>query len=463
VDTYINYFCRHRQYLGKTILQLFSKAGAVWGAEDALYSRYMESLVEAGCPDNTRETYGRAVSHFRDYLQIVTQAKGISVSEVKRAYLSYHSYLTLGLRATESTVKLVFAVKPRRTVSLRSSGIYHAAIDDFLYFCKNLIAEAKEFAEQGLELQIPSFDLVIGLSLSASVSHRARPSRYDSGLGSKKVHSKKLSSHLGSAKKTSESIESHKFFPLDRTVDLIDSATSWRNGALWALLAGTSVRVSEAMQLLWDDIDFGKREIRIKDPAGRTDAAYAYRGLTEYELSKLCWKGRTTSHTFILEPYGSMFFENLEMYRDSGDGSAHNFVFQTAQGKPLFLTDYGKVVLAPFKKAARPIYAEQGLSMSKVGLHSLRHGYIYFMRNFVEFRGGYGLSPHELMCLTGHADIKSLEIYGKIDRETLFEQLGVANMKRYGHAIGSNAELHVQYLEQRILDWKAKVQAEKTG
>lgn len=463
MDTYANYFCRHRQYLGKTILQLFAKSGAIWGAEDMLYSRYMENLVEAGYPDNTRETYGRAVSHFRDCLQIVTQAKGTSVAEIKRAYLGYHSYLTLGPKATESTAKLLFAVKPRRTISLRSSGIYHAGIDDFLCFCKDLISEAKEFLEQGLELQIPSRDLVIGLSLSARTRQRARSSKFNSGLGTKQVLSKKLSSHLGSAKKSREAIESHKFFPLDRTVDLIDSATSWRNGALWALLAGTSVRVSEAMQLLWDDIDFCKREIRIKDPAGRTDASYAYRGLTEVELSRLCWKGRTTSLTFILEPYGSMFFENLEMYRDSGDGSAHNFVFQTAQGKPLFLCDYGKVVLAPFKKAARPIYAEKGLSMDKVGLHSLRHGYIYFMRNFVEFRGGYGLSPHELMCLTGHADVKSLEVYGKVDRETLFEQLGVANMKRFGHAIGSNAELHVQYLEQRILDWKAKVKAEKAG
>jgi integrase len=466
LDTYRNYFCRHRQYFGKTILQLFSKAGAIWGAEDVLYSRYMESLVEAGCPDNTRETYGRAVSHFRDYIQIVTLAKGMGVAEIKRAYLSYNSYLTLGPKATESTAKLVYAIKPRRTISLRSSGLYHAAIDDFLYFCKDMIAEAKEFAEQGLELQIPSYELVIGLSLSASVTHRAKSSKYDVGLGSKKVRSKKLSSHVGASKKTGESIEPHKFFPLDKTVDLIESATSWRNGALWALLAGTSVRVSEAMQLLWDDIDFVKREIRVNDPAGRADAAYAYRGLTEGELSRLCWKGRTTSLTFILEPYGAMFFENLEMYRDSGDGSAHNFVFQTTQGKPLFLTDYGKVVLAPFKKAARPIYAEKGLSMSQVGLHSLRHGYIYFMRNFVEFRGGYGLSPHELMCLTGHADIKSLETYGRVDRETLFEQLGVANvanMKRFGHAIGSNAELHVQYLEQRILDWKAKVQAEQAA
>lgn len=463
MSTYVHYYCRSREYLGKTILQLFLKAGEIWGAEDELYSRYMESLVEAGNPDNTRETYGRAVSHFLDYMKIATQAKGMAVSDIKRAYLSYHSYLTRGSNANESIAKVAFAIKPRKTISNYSSKVYHAAIDDLLYFCKGLIVEAKEFADQGLELEIPSRDLVVGLSLSAGITNRARTSKYDSGLGSRQVRSKKLSNHLGYAKKSNEPIEQNKFFPLDKAVELIDSATSWRNGALWALLAGSSVRVSEGMQILWDDIDFANREVRIIDPIGRPDAAYAYRGLTESDMSKLSWKGRSTSLTFMLEPYCTLFFENLERYRSSGNGSNHNFIFQTAQGKPLFLTDYGKVVLAPFKKAASPIYEEKGLSMAKIGLHSLRHGYIYYMRNFVEFRGGYGLSPHELMCLTGHAAASSLEVYAKVDRETLFEQLGVANIKRFGHSLGTNAELHVQYLEQRLLDWKAKVRAEKNN
>lgn len=446
--------------MGKKILQLFSKDGGKWGVEDELFSRYMEYLVESGCPQHTRITYGRAVSHFQDFMQVAIKVNGMSFAEIKRAYLSYHSYLIHGISADNAVAKSVATVKPRRTVGKKASEIYHAAIDSLINFCKGLISEERDFAEHGLEKEIPSREFVVALSLITASPRNRKSSKYDSGLGVKKVTSNKISNHLGRINKSKE-LEPNKFFPLDNIVELIESASSWRNGALWSLLAGTSVRVSEGLQILWDDIDFSEREIYIIDPSERQNFGYSYRGLSESDIERLSWKGRTTRHTFILEPYGELFFENLERYRDSADGASHNFVFQTNQGKPLFLSDYGKVILAPFKTAASRIYNEKNLSLSKVGLHSLRHAYCYFMRNFVEYRGGYGLSPHELICLTGHADTRSLEVYAKVDRETLFEQLGVANIKRFGQVVGSDAELHVKYLEQRILDWKAKVRAER--
>lgn len=125
-------------------------------------------------------------------------------------------------------------------------------------------------------------------------------------------------------------------------------------------------------------------------------------------------------------------FHYLELYilHEYQPSCGHNFVFHCKSGRPQFLCDYSTVVLHQFKNAAKRALPNQQHLASKLGLHSLRHSNIFFLKNYLEHSQGQGLTDSELLLITGHADIRSLQKYAKVDRELLLEKIAYGNSLR---------------------------------
>lgn len=161
----------------------------------------------------------------------------------------------------------------------------------------------------------------------------------------------------------------------------------------------------------------------------------------------------------MLEPYASLFFHYLELYilHEYQPSCGHNFVFHCKSGRPQFLCDYSTVVLHQFKNAAKRALPNQQHLASKLGLHSLRHSNIFFLKNYLEHSQGQGLTDSELLLITGHADIRSLQKYAKVDRELLLEKIAYGNSLRKNGNIKSSTEFQIQYLEERLAMFKEKL------
>lgn len=447
-------------YRLSTLYKLDSEGGA---GEFRLFTLFVHALIDSGYAWRTVELYSTTVMHFIDALYIsCDDLDSLSLADVKLFYRSYHAYLIDGVQASDQKLARIAQAKGHVPITRQSSATYHAGIDSFLKFSDKLCTERARNLQCGVDVEyLPDENLLVMLGLVSPMSLKKRERSVGSDEGKTTLPNNRLSTHIAVPRHGSNPIDKNKYFPLGRITEVLHNARSDRELALYALLAASSIRVSEAMQLLIEDIDFVERKVYIIDPSSRKNFNYAYQGLSYFEKKKLCWKGRTTSHTLLLEPYGDIFFNALERFIIQGKSSRNNFLFCTKSGKPLFLADYSRVVLDPFKRAAGPIYESLGFSLEGVGLHSFRHSYCYFMLNFVERNGGLGMSPYELIQLTGHASISGLETYAKVDLEKIYEDIAVAQEMFVDPAGISEAAYHVKYLERRIEEWKRIVRAEE--
>jgi integrase len=229
-------------------------------------------------------------------------------------------------------------------------------------------------------------------------------------------------------------------------------------------MGASSLRASEALQVLWEDIDLVTREIFAVEPSERENYLEAYEGLTAAQRDQLSWKGRTTKYTLLLQPYGDMFFDLLELYMqyEYQPGVANNFVFQSQYGYPLRFCDYGSVIVKPFATAAAKVLGS-GLKPYRMKLHSLRHSFCVYMKNFVEHTHGVGLSDYEIMALTGHSEISSVARYAVLDIQLLNEKLYVAFADHKANAGKSVDELLIGFHEKRIAYLQVKIAEEKVA
>ncbi len=137
--------------------------------------------------------------------------------------------------------------------------------------------------------------------------------------------------------------EQNRAFPYDKVIDLIRAMPTYRDKALYSLLAASGSRTHETLQLLWEDIDIREGSVRLVDPKRRTNHR-SYRALSSEERAQMAWKGRSTQLTLLIEPFASEFFRSLEAYmkHEYIAHGEHEFIFQylngEKRGKPYFLS-----------------------------------------------------------------------------------------------------------------------------
>ncbi|MDY4309482.1 tyrosine-type recombinase/integrase [Pseudomonas putida] len=461
-----NFFLTKSIHLGKSHHVLRYSDNEKNGQEFTPLAIHLKDLIEQGRHQETIRVAGPHLANFLDYFHEGLQHISPTTPQINLLYRNYHSFLTAGRQSYSDIVQSICQSKPSPEVSISTSQNYHSFITPFLKKLKDIQKKYNEYIDNGLIAEVPETSNLINCLLKITPTsidikpkeHAARrkygtPSTAATGTQSARSS---LTSHIPYEPGFEMPLDENKFFPLEKISDLIRNASCYRNSCLYALIAATNARCSEADQILWRDIDIGSREIFLINPSLRQNPNIIYRGLSETERNKLEWKGRATPLTVLLEPYGSLFFEYLELYiqYEYQPSCGHNFVFHNRNGQPLFLCDYSSVTLAQFKNAARKTLADQPHLAEKLGLHSLRHSNIYFWKNYLEHSQGIGLSDSELMLLTGHIDIRSLQKYAKADWEMLLEKISYANHSRKHGNTKSITEFQIHYLEERLKIFK---------
>tara|TARA_Y100000768_G_C23865791_1_gene627965 strand:- start:162 stop:917 length:756 start_codon:yes stop_codon:yes gene_type:complete len=235
---------------------------------------------------------------------------------------------------------------------------------------------------------------------------------------------------------------------MEKALQLIEKAPSYRDKSFYALLAAAGCRTHEALQLLLDDIDMDKHRIYLRNPLL---CQKALQGLAQHQEKKLFWKGRATEETFLIEPFKSLFFYNMRQYiqNERNNLVLHQYLFQKrVTGEPYFCSDRSSRVKL-FKKAAQRAEVSE---VEGISPHSLRHMYGTYVLNYLPPRsdgGSPGLPLPLVRVLMGHSNISSTQVYAKHDEQLLHAQVMLANEKMFQKNLKLD-DIRRQYLESEL-------------
>lgn len=396
----------------------------------------------------TQKRYAEAVSRFLDYLY---EARVLGQEPVTARYLNsvvdaYPILLRDGSEVTAARVmkrseqapqdvwlaKVSQALrwKPMRPASFSNTL---AAINRFLVLSESLSLEAYERARLlGVDHRNQYEQLFKALEGTVRVPLReVIQMRQNSMLGSVAKfapHGLTRPRRLRVAFAPAQLDQRNQDFPLAHLSAVVNAATSWRDKALWLLLAASGIRTSEARNLLLDDIDFDAQQVYVLDPRGRHYAP------PRDVLEQPRFKGRAIALTYLFPPLRHAFFKTLEQYLN------HEYVPSVRSGEPRYLFQYvepkrrGQPLVnasdtamgKSFKKAVRTAGVPLPPNGREWTLHSLRHLYGVYMLNdypLAPERGKFGLELVEVQMLMGHANIRSTQHYARHKHHRLVSKL----------------------------------------
>lgn len=380
------------------------------GVRITAFDAFANSLLR-NCALHTRIAYCHRLASFLDYLFEAAAILGHAGETLARSTLEeiiegYDDYLVIGGASGKRIARLVDANMPSPKNSGSTSAQAHAAIRRFLNLSERVRRELSELSQAQLQnIKVDPKQLFLGFERSQLIDGSQRRALMQHSViagviagGPKLMENAVLSTAAVDVK-----YEASRAFPFDKIADFISCLPSYRDKSVYSLLAASGCRGHEGRQLLFDDIDVSTGKVFLINPASRRNhTSYLYLSPTEREM--LSWKGRTTNETLLIEPFATMFFENLEQYlkREYIPHGLHRFVFQSSyhkyHGRPYFLSDAsGRQDV--FKKAAE----KAGIEIQLGGGHSLRHAYgTYTLNYFPRMNGEYGLPLAFVQQLMGH-------------------------------------------------------------
>lgn len=223
-----------------------------------------------------------------------------------------------------------------------------------------------------------------------------------------------------------------KCFPIAHVLDVINFASSYRDICLFSLLAGTGIRTSEALQITLNDVIVADETVQILPYSTRISA---YSDLNDNQYSKLTFKGRTSKDVHFLEPFKSIFFSNLYKYIDEERDKSypkHNFLFVTlarnSKGNPMFQGDS-----TSHNRTFKTTQNRIGI-IRKYSLHSLRHFYGTWLRNYAPHSNGFGYPISIVKQAMGHKSESTTEGYALPDKKLFIKNIMETNntLKLFG-------------------------------
>lgn len=308
-----------------------------------------------------------------------------------------------------------------------------AAINHFLSLSESLALEEFERAS------------VLGIEHHGTSEGLIKAMQGKGAVASAEVHRMRQNSMLGSvAKYAAKGIRrprrlrisgpggqedtQNKDFPLEHLPALIEAATSWRDKALWLLLAASGIRTSEARNLLLEDVLPDEQKVYVRDPSGRHFVP------SKDVLEQPRFKGRAMAATYLFPPLRQQFFHALEQYLNleyvpTANPGQPRYVFQydepRRRGLPL-VNASDSALAKSFKKAAHNAGIPLPFHGKEYTPHSLRHLYgVYMLNDYpVDPRNGrFGLPVTDVQMLMGHARLSTTQKYARVKRERLMRRL----------------------------------------
>lgn len=418
---------------------------------------------------NTRISYCRHLAEFFDFLYEAADslskkgAAGFDRDILAKVIEAYDDYLVLGKDADSAIAQSVNETMPSPCVSNQSSAIKHAPVRKFLRLSERVRRQMFELTTAGVK----SFDAT-GLPLFPRVGEHKAISGYQRAA---MVGNSLLASVISRGPKLLEedilpnstpdiTYDHSRAFPFDKVATLINNLTTYRDKALYSFCAASGCRISEALQLLWEDIDTKFQTVRLIDPKSRPHSA-SYKVLAPLERERLVWKGRATTTTLLIEPFASMFFDSLAAYLKSEyvPHGKHQFVFQYStggqRGVPYFLC----------AASSRNGVLKRAIKLSGVkgveGPHSLRHMYgTYLLNYFPRPDRTYGLPMGIVQKLMGHKTQRATEKYARHDWDLIETELRYANLIVFEHG---EAKSLIQLKREALLAKLEAVERELSG
>ena len=429
------------------------------------FEEYIELLHERGNPPNTIEQYSGHVYRFLDFLyelKIVSTELKLSL-ESSKVFQLYQDYLTLG---KDSDIKLIRQVSKNIGKSNKTS---YRSIADGIEASISLFMRLRMF-------KVNDNEFFEAIKYESNISHRelSKIVRNSWLEATKRNFSPKTKSRVKLFRKairknnrasikreTKEKMDAS--FPINRCVQFfytskITPASNFskvRAFLLYALLASSGIRTSEALQVTVDDINWDERTIDIISPSVRHNV-----GLEAEESIKLCDKGRATSLTFMIQPFANTFWSLLKIYMEHHykPNVNHRFLFQKADGRPFFCSDSSER-----SKVLKRHIKNFDVDLKHLSFHSFRHTYAFYVLNYFPIvdekgnpTGQQGLPMAYVKLLMGHQDMRSTEVYAKQDIDMIQFILSAANSYIRDNNF-SLKELVAQYYDRQL----KKIEAEK--
>lgn len=308
-----------------------------------------------------------------------------------------------------------------------------AAINHFLSLSESLAREELERANLlGIKHTGGAESLIKALQGTLPVSSReVHRMRQNSMLGSVAKYMAKgmrRPRRIRSSAHDPQLDTENKDFPLRYLPALIEAATSWRDRALWLLLAASGIRSSEARNLLLEDVLADEQRVYVLDPTNRR-----FRPPDSVRHSPR-FKGRAIAATYLFPPFRQDFFHALEQYLK------HEYVPAVRPGQARYLFQYVEpnrrgepyvyasdaAVLKAFKAAARKAGVPLPFDGKEYGPHSLRHAYGVYMLNDYPVdpeHGRLGLPITDVQMLMGHKSLATTQKYARVKSERLMQKL----------------------------------------
>lgn len=420
---------------------------------------------------NTRANYCRWLAEFFDYLFEAAvlapagQNGSVSQDTLVEVIAAYDEYLVFGEDSGNAISRRIDETLPSPRISKRSSSIKHAAVRNFLKLSERVRAQMLELTKVGAgPANVDEQKLLFGIGDKREPPQFQRRALIANSMLAGVIAGGPKLIEEGILPTTVPDItyEHERAFPFDGVANVQSHLTTYRDKALYAFCAASGCRISEALQLLWEDIDTKARTVRLVDPKRRPTCS-SYLALTADARDKLVWKGRSTPLTLLIDPFATMFFEALAAYMRSEyiPHARHSFVFQYTrgreQGSPYFLA----------AASSRNGVLNRAIKLAGIehveGPHSLRHMYgTYLLNYFPRPDGTYGLPLGIVQKLMGHRQAKDTAKYARYDRDLLDAELRYANTMLFGHGkVRSVNELKRATLLARLAEVEAQLKEDK--
>lgn len=422
---------------------------------------------------NTLDVYCRHLAQFFDYLfeasaslHLLHDNPMLTPGVLLDIIEAYDEYLVYGQDSGNEIAQIVARTMPSPRNRRESSAAKHAPVRAFLKLSDKIHQQTLELVNAGL-MQHRNFSepLLDNIGLMATPSMPQRQALIGNSMlaGVISGGTKLVPLAILPTTAPQKAFDQSRAFPFDRIEEFIAALPSHRDKALYSLYAASGCRGHEGLQVLFDDINIDQREVRLVDPATRPNCkSYLY--LTPDERYSLSWKGRTTEVTLLIEPFASMFFDELALYlkEEYIPHGLHRFVFQFRhrqfQGRPYYLSDSDSR-MELFQKAVRAC----DIGESVHGPHSLRHAYgMYLLNYFPRVNGSYGLSIGVVQQIMGHAELKSTQKYARHDQDLIEVELRFANAMAFGRgSTKSLVQMKIDALNSQVVHLEAQLLGEQ--
>lgn len=285
---------------------------------------------------NTRKGYCRWLAEFFDFVIEASfhwrlVGNGMHSREALQDILeAYDEFLVYGERSGNSIAQVVSKTIRSPRNSRTTSATKHAAVRYFLKLSEQIRKQMLELTNVGGDEFVDEQSLFIGMGEKQTLSTFQRQTLVANSMLAGLISGgpKLISEAFLPTSVPDVSHDLERAFPFDKVQGFLSHLRTYRDKALYALCAACGCRVSESLQILWEDIDIQARKVRLIDPLTRPNCQ-SYAALSPKQRDNLSWKGRSSSVTLLIEPFATWFFEALADYLryEYVPHGRHSFVF----------------------------------------------------------------------------------------------------------------------------------------